>query len=95
LEYLDTLSSDDYELLEHLEAHGLLAGTTANDILGALVRARLRLADEHLAFASGLDPNSPAHQRQIVSRCYYVMHHSARAVLLFNDHSTTEGTDVH
>ncbi len=77
---------DDYALLEHLEAHGLLAGTTASGILEALVRARLRLADEHLAFASGLDPTNPAHQRQIVSRCYYAMHHSARAVLLYRDH---------
>ncbi|MBC8232038.1 hypothetical protein H8E77_21015 [bacterium] len=53
-EYFDRLSQDDYALLEHLEAHGLLAGATANDLLEALVRARLRLADEHLAFALSL-----------------------------------------
>ena len=84
--YFDRLSPSDYALLEHLEAHGLLAGTTAHDILEALVRARLRLADEYLAFALSLDPRYPASQRQIISRSYYAMHHSARAVLLSHDH---------
>ena len=86
MEYFDRLSQDDYALLEHLEAHGLLAGATANDILEALVRARLQLADEHLTFALGLDATNPAHRRQIISRSYYAMHHSARAVLLYHDH---------
>lgn len=73
-------------LLAHLEEHGLLAGTTTSDILEALVQARLRLADEYLTFILSLDPANPAHQRQIVSRSYYAMHHSARAVLLYHDH---------
>ena len=86
LEYFDRLSPSDYTLLTHVEAHGLLAGTTANDIVEALVRARLRLADEYLAFAVSLDPRNPAHRRQIISRGYYAIHHSARAVLLYHDH---------
>jgi uncharacterized protein (UPF0332 family) len=85
LEYFDRLSQDDYALLEHLQAHGLLAGATAHDLLEALVRARLRLADEHLAFALSLNPTNPAHRRHIISRSYYTMHHSARAVLLYHE----------
>jgi uncharacterized protein (UPF0332 family) len=86
LEYFDKLSLDDYALLQHLEAHGLLAGATANDILEALVRARLRLADEYVALALSLGPTNPTHRRQIISRAYYAMHHSARAVLLYYEH---------
>jgi hypothetical protein len=32
LEEFDRLKPSDYALLEHLQAHGLLAGTTANDM---------------------------------------------------------------
>jgi uncharacterized protein (UPF0332 family) len=85
LEYFDQLSQDDFALLEHLEANGLLAGVIANDLLEALVQARLRLANEHLAFALSLNPTNPAHRRQIISRSYYAMHHSARAVLLYHE----------
>lgn len=92
LEYFDRLKQGDYQLLQHLEAHGYLNGFTVAEFIGALVIARMVLAQEHLDFALTLDETNPLHRRQIISRCYYCMHHAARAVLLFTEN---EETTVH
>jgi uncharacterized protein (UPF0332 family) len=91
LEYFDRLSEGDCRLLEHLERHGHLSNLTLADLVEALVRARLALAQEHLDFAAALDPLIPDHRRQIISRAYYCMHHAGRALLLLEERQETTG----
>jgi hypothetical protein len=94
LAYFDRLSEVEYDLLEHLNQHGLLT-ISLDDLLARLVQNRLQLAEEVLTFARSLDDTQETHCKQIIGRCYYVMHHAARAVLLYEQHyETPDHTEV-
>lgn len=82
LDDLQQLTSSQGILLYRLVDLGYLTRVQVDQLINRLVRDRMAKATDYLTFAQQLDASLPLHQPHIISRCYYVMYHAARALAL-------------
>ena len=82
LDDLQQLTSSQGVLLYRLVDLGYLTRAQVDQLINRLVRDRIAKATDYLTFAQQLDATLPLHQPHIISRCYYVMYHAARALVL-------------
>lgn len=92
---IEEISGDEYQLIRE----ALARPDIASDLPGAWLhvqRARLRLADEHLAVAEQLNVRGVSgairsEKRSVVSRAYYAMFCAARAALSYHFNGDRDG----
>ena len=81
LQRMGTISGMEYGLLAALGKGEVLDQGDVEDLLRKVEEDRLALAQGYLTFAQAVGLDSGMQCRQVISRCYYAMHHAARAVI--------------
>ena len=79
--WISKLSAQKYGFIKDLVSHSLMTLDEVDGLISELVAERMNLSHQYFEFATSIQPDSSLLCRQIISRCYYSMHHAARAVI--------------
>jgi len=79
--WISKLTAQKYGFIKDLANHSLMTLDEIDSLISELVAERMNLSHQYFEFATDIQPDSSLLCRQIISRCYYSMHHAARAVI--------------
>lgn len=83
LDDLQRMTPSEGMLLYRLVDLGYLTRAQIDELINRLVTDRFAKAIDYLAFAQQLEVSVTLNQPHIISRCYYAMYHTARALVLY------------